>query len=118
MEPKSIKKVSSSEIGEHLHYDRNSLIGYISECFLKRVVKKHESEIVDYVNKKYNLNGYLKMKVELTNTIEKIEIVDNICQILTSLNSKECIKLKDIYESKGLYPMLRALSYYKPIHKV
>lgn len=110
-------RVRSDLIGDFEKTDK--LKGYAAECFLKKLLKSHEQEVLDYLQEKWGFAPYIqylpniyvkKYKKYLRDKearqyiyekyAEKQSTVDILCGRLTDLDAAECIKLKEKYESE------------------
>jgi hypothetical protein len=120
----SLKPAGNAAIGDNVGFDRNSLKAYTCESRLKRVMSINRKEILEYVLGKFNIMNPIKIRIEDSKektgkvAYEDFDVIEVIKSKLTSMKSKDCIKLWDIYEDKGLLPTINAIQYLSPIQKI
>lgn len=115
----SLKVASNAEVGDNKGYDKSSLKAYVCESKLKRVVVLNREVVLEYLRSKFGIINPIRIRLDKSEEgHENYDVIDSIKAKLTSMNSKNSLKLWDIYEEKGLIPLLNAIQYLSPIQKI
>lgn len=118
----SIRVVSSAEIGENPNFDRSALKGYKCESALRRIIRQNEVEVKTYLLSKYGISPIIKIKIENPDKTgpgyEDFDVIELIGLKIIDFSSKNCMKLKEIYDNKGLQSLIHAIHFMSPIQKV
>jgi hypothetical protein len=120
----TLKTPSNAEVGENRDYDKSALKGYNCESKLKRIVREHEKEIKEYLLERFKIPEKILIRSDEPkeskgkSTYDEFDVVDIITYKLRDFNSKKCIQLWDIYDVKGLKPLINAIQYLSPIQKI
>lgn len=120
----SLKVASKAEVGDNSGFDRSSLKAYVCESKLKRIIKENRNDVLEYVQSKFNISNPIKIRLDKSEelisdrTHEEYDVIDSITAKITSMNTKNSLKLWEIYEEKGLNSLLNAIQYLSPIQKI
>jgi hypothetical protein len=112
----SLKSPSNAEVGEHKDFDKRAVKGYVSESKVKRIVNQNKEEILKHLKDRFNIPSSMKVKTD--GVYEDFDTIEVMKSKVTDFNSKKCIKLLEIYETKGLISLVNAIQYLSPIQKI
>jgi hypothetical protein len=120
----SLKAASNAQVGENAGFDKSSLKAYVCESKLKRVIAMNHVEVLGYLEERFKISNPIRIRMDAPKddvnkfTYEEFDVIETVKSKLTSLNSKKCLQLWNIYEEKGLKSLLNALQFLSPIQKI
>lgn len=115
---RSIRPVSSAEVGDISKYDKSSLSGYKAESELKRIFTINSVLVEQYLVSKFKIPTTIKVRIEGSSDYDEFTIQEMLRSRVTDFDAKTCIKLYNIYHEKGLESLLNAIQYLSPLQKI